>query len=503
MDASVGTGPTGGEPDGWPYAMAPASAELPATQRVPSTVVGNTLPLPVLSVPEGDRVQQTSGKFISPSPGNTPQMVQTLAALYQSSRRSRNNTPVTGVKPKAPIVLPPPPPLYQKNGSDDDNRQTMITSTAGKGSNDSSIMTGSIGSPAFGLDYSTRSMMSTANAIMTLSMQTQRPEPPLTTHVAAQPSLSEDCIIENTREDEYGHINRDAALTVPSLSSGSAATDLSEIPTGNKLEGANGASLKRSPPLELNTEMNSEPPRKKPSILCGDMTATPSMSIKSGVSFDVIAYRSSRLSALTTDSGFQIPEDLRDENHEGTSQDIEFQMPLKGEDTLDETEREREERIIRRKIQRLLLIKHCSTCRHQGTPVNEIHIPQSSAPDICKPCDETEPDYTSSMLDVCPVTSRCAEGKALCAHIRTCKLPDCKYKWCITSREVLGHYMSCKDPTCRICEPVRHKGRRRKIDPPENVDIMRRSSSLETNDLWIENEQTGDFSVGQLQLTRI
>ena len=514
MDSSDRTGPTEREPEGWPHicATTPASAELPTGQRVPSSVVDDTPPLP-MSEPDGGREQQTSGTFISPSPGTTTQnRVQTLAALYQSSRRSRNNTPLTGVKPNAPIAFPPAPPLYyQKNGRESDN-QTTITSSAGAGS--SSILTGSIdidtaamgicgGLALPGLGDPSRSM-SKSSAEMAVSMQTERPARPLTTYDAAQPSHNrEDSTPVESQMDDYTHSHRDTALTVPSLSSGSAETDMSEILTG-KFEGVelgssqtNGASLKRSPPLELNAGNSSEPPKKKCSILREAMSdqsdeitpATPAMAIKSDVSFDIMAYPSSRVSTLP-EIDSPIPEDLLRDENEGATQDIEFQMQLKRDESLEAREREREERIVRRKIQRLLLIKHCSTCRHQILPMEEIRVPPSSDPVICKSCDEAVPEYTASTkLDVCPVTWRCAEGKALCAHIRTCKLSDCRYKRCITSREVLGHYMSCKDRACRICEPVRHKESERKNCPPEEVDIMRRSSSLETNDLWIENEQ--------------
>ena len=90
---------------------------------------------------------------------------------------------------------------------------------------------------------------------------------------------------------------------------------------------------------------------------------------------------------------------------------------------------------MRRKIQRLLLIRHCTQCS--------------------KPFSNSAPGY------FCPVTSHCAEGKALCAHIKTCKLDDCTYEKCLTSREVLGHYMKCKDLGCMVCGPVRSRDKER------------------------------------------
>lgn len=103
-----------------------------------------------------------------------------------------------------------------------------------------------------------------------------------------------------------------------------------------------------------------------------------------------------------------------------------------------ESPSEKGRRILRRKVQRLLLIRHCSTCpvvpRHHGASSS------SSPPSSYR----------------CPVTSHCAEGKALCAHIRVCRLGRaCAYKKCLTSREVLGHYRNCTDASCEICGPIR------------------------------------------------
>ncbi|KAL7537595.1 hypothetical protein ACHAWF_005838 [Thalassiosira exigua] len=99
---------------------------------------------------------------------------------------------------------------------------------------------------------------------------------------------------------------------------------------------------------------------------------------------------------------------------------------------------EKEARILRRKIQRLLLIRHCSTCPF---------LPPA-------PGDETH-DEEGSVVWTCPRTSHCARGKALCTHIRTCRDERCGYKWCLTSRDVLGHYKSCRDARCAVCGPVR------------------------------------------------
>lgn len=156
----------------------------------------------------------------------------------------------------------------------------------------------------------------------------------------------------------------------------------------------------------------------------------------------------------------------------------------------------KEQRILRRKIQRLLLIRHCSTCAIPPPPV-------SGLPDRCGPCEDevdnnadSAPPQASSNVVVCPVTSHCAEGKALCAHIRTCQVEDCKYKKCLTSREVLGHYRDCRDRACEICGPVRALDRRHHRGGPRgnNQNQRRKSdSSIETIDDegWLNANMTG------------
>ena len=96
----------------------------------------------------------------------------------------------------------------------------------------------------------------------------------------------------------------------------------------------------------------------------------------------------------------------------------------------------RDQDIIRRKVQRLLLIRHATRCK----------VPLTSS--------EAEGSQE------CPVSSHCAEGKRLASHIRKCKDADCRYKWCLSTRDVLGHYRSCRDRKCPVCNPVRAMHRR-------------------------------------------
>ncbi|KAL7486095.1 hypothetical protein ACHAW6_011695 [Cyclotella cf. meneghiniana] len=97
--------------------------------------------------------------------------------------------------------------------------------------------------------------------------------------------------------------------------------------------------------------------------------------------------------------------------------------------------RKRDLDIIQRKVRRLLLIRHATRCK--------VPLPPSTS------------DACDSSAYVCPASSHCAEGKRLASHVRKCKDTNCEYKWCLTTRDVLGHYRSCRDRKCQICGPVR------------------------------------------------
>jgi hypothetical protein len=110
-------------------------------------------------------------------------------------------------------------------------------------------------------------------------------------------------------------------------------------------------------------------------------------------------------------------------------------------------EKEREEAatvkrkdLIRRKVRRLLLIRHATRCK--------VPLPTS------------EYNANGSNVCMCPVSSHCADGKRLASHIRKCRDVKCQYKWCLTTRDVLSHYKSCRDRKCEICGPVRAMHRR-------------------------------------------
>ena len=118
-------------------------------------------------------------------------------------------------------------------------------------------------------------------------------------------------------------------------------------------------------------------------------------------------------------------------------QEVSFQL---GSELKEGHSDKKDQDIIRRKVQRLLLIRHATRCK---VPIN------------------SDPNADGSQV-LCPVTSQCGEGRRLASHIRKCRDINCQYKWCLTTRDVLGHYRSCHDRRCEICGPVRamHPSRR-------------------------------------------
>lgn len=167
------------------------------------------------------------------------------------------------------------------------------------------------------------------------------------------------------------------------------------------------------------------------------------------------------------------------------------------------TQSENEQRIFRRKVQRLLLIRHCSTCTIPPPSLVEIPAPPFSSPDppghnaISRLSRKTSKDKDQDRnviplsLTTCPATSHCAEGKALCAHIRICTLSDCTYKKCLTSREVLTHFKNCRAVTCQICGPVRSLDQRQRhnslLGSQQQSTRRKSDSSIETidDDGWL------------------
>jgi len=55
----------------------------------------------------------------------------------------------------------------------------------------------------------------------------------------------------------------------------------------------------------------------------------------------------------------------------------------------------------------------------------------------------------------CTVTPHCAAMKKLWSHVKNCSLVKCPVAHCVSSRYVLGHWCSCTDAACRMCQPAR------------------------------------------------
>jgi hypothetical protein len=158
-------------------------------------------------------------------------------------------------------------------------------------------------------------------------------------------------------------------------------------------------------------------------------------SCRSPASFDIQAHPSPDISPLDNGVGESI-QCLLALSNAGPSKETQQRHPREGEEPEHDQEaarRKREQDIIRRKVQRLLLIRHATLC--------SVPLPPPG-------CDE-DSRY------ICTVTSHCAEGKRLSEHIRHCKDTNCRYTRCLTTRDVLGHYRSCRDRRCEVCGPVR------------------------------------------------
>mmetsp|Transcript_41994 Transcript_41994/g.75645 ORF Transcript_41994/g.75645 Transcript_41994/m.75645 type:complete len:717 (+) Transcript_41994:92-2242(+) len=280
-------------------------------------------------------------------------------------------------------------------------------------------------------------------------------------------------------------------------------------------ENDEGGDDRKEPPKKKNKRKNSVSYKLEEQCL----TPQTYKSCMSSASFDIIAHPSSRVSSINEDTMIPLINDAdadvdellkKDVNlaelyeinaekdlmkevgqqeqgtnskvppEEDTPQDQmhHVQDPKETRRPKKETPSEKDQRLLRRKVQRLLLIRHCSTC-----PIPPPLTITSATPDHCSKVNDGGELIQPRPSAVCPVTSHCAEGKALCAHIRTCKLENCKYKKCLTSREVMGHFKNCRDVTCGICGSVRALDRKHK--GPGGFRKQRRrtsDSSIETID---------------------
>jgi len=108
--------------------------------------------------------------------------------------------------------------------------------------------------------------------------------------------------------------------------------------------------------------------------------------------------------------------------------DLPANHPLPGDAALSTTNQEdMPEKELRKKQNRLLLLHHTSQCPHA--------------------------------YGKCPHSRDCAEFKDLWRHLSKCTdtSSSCGRPHCVSSRAVLAHYRSCKEPDCRLCGPLRRK----------------------------------------------
>lgn len=90
------------------------------------------------------------------------------------------------------------------------------------------------------------------------------------------------------------------------------------------------------------------------------------------------------------------------------------------------TPAETERAIVQQQQVHLLLLRHASVCH----PESDGHCPAGFP--------------------------RCAEFKALWAHIAGCRAQHgCPYPQCMSSRACMSHYSKCKHVHCQVCGPVR------------------------------------------------
>ncbi len=391
----------------------------------------------------------------------------TLAAMYASSRRSRENSPEKKNLQQLPFAhdLLPPPPIYSNIGKDDgqslqseqkNGAQPALVSTNTMNDSCNSSLLKSSNNTAMATnppiintfqsqqrDHCTKKKQGNIDwsAMNNYSME-EKEEPSFPNG----PTLTGDGDSSSAFDDsEYPHVRRRSDFEIDtncykeqekSSSPGAHGCYPAELPAPPHKKNRRGS-------LRTSTDESSNEPTKLP-VPTNDSTAIP-LPCSSDAAFDIYvpnnAHQSSKMSS-TSDDNINLSRSRR-------RGEISRRDSLRLSDLEDEHERmeERQSELVRRKIQRLLLIRHCTKCSIRKPNVKTI-----------------DTGY------FCPVTSRCAEGKALCAHIKTCKLDNCTYKKCLTTREVLGHYMNCKDRGCKICGPVRTRDKRRRNQMKDDIE---------------------------------
>jgi hypothetical protein len=53
------------------------------------------------------------------------------------------------------------------------------------------------------------------------------------------------------------------------------------------------------------------------------------------------------------------------------------------------------------------------------------------------------------------MTPHCAHMKQVWKHLQSCKVSNCNFKYCMSSKYILMHFSKCENVECEICRPVR------------------------------------------------
>lgn len=423
---------------------------------------------------------------------NNPSSLQSsdtlkLAAMYPSSRRSRHISQL----PTSTHDLPPPPPLYSASDQQHDlqfelksnfqpalvsintmhdswntSMSSLVNSSFLSSSNSSALVTNPpIVNTSQRQEYST-STRTKKNIQDNIDWSTlnnysieEREEPPCPNFPV--PEGDDSSSSAPLDDSEYSHVRRRSVFEIDV----NFDEDQEAKATSPGADGCNPAEVPPPPhkknrrsSLRLGTEGRSYEPTN-PLLPTNDAPATPA-SCSSNTAFDIYvsnnAYPSSRVSS-NFDDDINLTRSRNQEKLSSTSrrnslklEDLEDEQPSRPVQDKHGIEDSQSE-LVRRKVQRLLLIRHCTKCS-----VRSIPLPLNV--------------QTVDTGYFCPVTSHCAEGKALCAHIKACKLDDCTYKKCLTTREVLGHYIKCRDLECMICGPVRSRDKRRRNQMKDDIE---------------------------------
>lgn len=425
----------------------------------------NQLPLSPQASSPTSITPVTTATSLHPVTSSAPvsQDVIKLSALYQSSRRSRSSGEKnTELLPASTlnIDLLPPPPLHSVNDDRQGQKQQLeVTSTQQDKTFDTMMSMHGTSSSSPRMRSPNSSSFSSSNS---KDLETN---PPMSEMSTKQRSIDlhkdyelVDEMVWTSRhnsdeviaEAPHSNLTRRAESTVTSTSALSDDVEFNQVSrrlTCDDDEEARGSDANGS-----YFDLLMQPPSKK-SKLTGSNEGNASNDSNTTTTFQCSKTMSKPPdNSDNDDDGRMSP--VTEQVYSGDKEEEPRRSSLTIED-LEEDQRRRcrmerviddsQDELIQRKIERLLLIRHCTKCSIRSKNI-------------------TDPGY------FCPVTSRCAEGKALCAHIKKCKRADCTYKKCLTTREVLGHYMKCRDASCKICGPVRSRDKRRRNQMKDDIE---------------------------------